>query len=73
MKLLLYGTASCHLCVQAEALLDAAHVTVEYVDIAADEGLLASYGTRIPVLRRADSGAELGWPFDEAALQALLR
>jgi hypothetical protein len=72
MKLLLYGTESCHLCEQAEALLDSARATFEYVDIAEDDALLARYGTRIPVVQRADCGIELDWPFDESALNELL-
>jgi hypothetical protein len=30
------------------------------------------YAVRIPVLRRVDSGAELGWPFDLEALKKFL-
>ena len=71
MKLLLYGTRFCHLCEQAEAVLHAAGVTAEYTDIAEDEALLQKYGMRIPVVRRVDNGAELGWPFDVAALERL--
>jgi len=71
MKLLLYGTRFCHLCEQAGAVLHAAGVTAEYIDIAEDEALLEKYGMRIPVVRRVDNGAELGWPFDVAALERL--
>ena len=69
MKLLLYGTRYCHLCEQAEALLEAAGMTAEHVDIATDDTLLEKYRIRIPVLLRDDNGAELGWPFDAKALQ----
>jgi glutaredoxin len=72
MKLLLYGTRSCHLCEQAEALLHAAGVTAEYIDITEDEALFEKYGMRIPVVLRADTGAELGWPFDVAALEQFI-
>ncbi len=72
MKLLLYGTEFCHLCEQAEALLLAIGVSADYIDIADDDALIESYGTRIPVLRRED-GAELGWPFDAEALQRFVR
>ena len=71
MKLLLYGTRYCHLCEQAGAVLHAAGLTAEYIDIAEDEALLEKYGMRIPVVRRADSGAELDWPFDGAELHVL--
>ncbi|MNP66753.1 hypothetical protein D3C76_1624960 [compost metagenome] len=36
---------------------------VELVDIAEDEAWFQAYSLRIPVLRRVDTGAELGWPF----------
>lgn len=42
------------------------------VDISDDLGLLRAYGDRIPVLRDADTGAELGWPFDRAALEGFI-
>ena len=72
MKLLLYGTRFCHLCEQAEAVLHAAGVTAEYIDIAEDETLFERYGMRIPVVRRTDNGAELDWPFDASALERLM-
>ncbi len=69
---MLYGTEFCHLCEQAEELLQAIGVSAEHIDIADDDALTESYGTRIPVLRR-DDGAELGWPFDAAALERFIR
>jgi hypothetical protein len=72
MKLLLYGTSACHLCDEAKALLGAAGAVADVVDIAHDERLLERYGMRIPVLRRQDSGTELDWPFDAAALRRFL-
>lgn len=72
MNLVLYGTTYCHLCEQAEVVLQQAGVSAVYIDIADDDGLIERYGTRIPVVRRADSGAELGWPFDAAALVRFL-
>lgn len=71
-ELVLYGTVYCHLCEEAEAVLEQAGVSAIYIDIADDDGLIERYGTRIPVVRRADSGAELGWPFDAAALVRFL-
>ncbi len=71
----LFGTLGCHLCEDAEALLMpfVAHgLQVELVDIAEREEWVAAYGLRIPLLRRLDSGAELGWPFDAPALAAFL-
>lgn len=70
--LVLYGTSCCHLCEQAETILHEAGASAACIDIAEDGELLEKYGTRIPVLRRADSGAELGWPFDAAAVKRFL-
>ncbi len=66
-ELVLYTTAGCHLCEQAQGLLAELEpgmaVDLRLQDIAESEELVDRYGVRIPVLRRAD-GAELGWPFD---------
>ena len=64
----LYGTAYCHLCDEAEAILRTSGIAADYVDIADDDELLETYGIRIPVLKRVDTGAELGWPFDAEAV-----
>lgn len=68
MNLQLYGTEFCHLCDEAEALLRGLGIAAEYIDIADDDELIERYGVRIPVLRRCDNGAELGWPFDGGAV-----
>lgn len=74
--LLLYHTAGCHLCEQAEALaapLAAQHDWVlQRLDIADDEALLERYATRIPVLRDPQRERELGWPFDAQMVLDLL-
>jgi hypothetical protein len=46
---------------------------VELVDIADDETWFEAYSLRIPVLRRVDTGAELGWPFSADEVVAFLR
>ena len=71
--LALYGTTYCHLCEEAEAVLSAAGVSAVYIDIADDDGLIDSYGTRIPVLRRSDNGNELCWPFDAKMIKDFLK
>ncbi|BBJ00126.1 glutaredoxin family protein [Ferrigenium kumadai] len=71
--LALYGTSCCHLCEQAEAILHEAGLAAEHIDIAEDDELLERYGIRIPVLRRADNDAELGWPFDAEAVADFLK
>lgn len=65
----LYLTSACHLCEQAEALLQALSIRVETVEIADDEQLLARYGVRIPVLHDVHTDRELDWPFDLARVQ----
>ncbi|MDO8271284.1 MAG: glutaredoxin family protein [Gammaproteobacteria bacterium] len=80
-ELLLYGTSGCHLCEQAEELLEPvlAHINEQLVnagmgeaavilralEITDDPELMQRYSLRIPVIRLAESEVELGWPFDE--------
>lgn len=72
-NLILYQRDDCKLCDQAVALLARARVPdFDSVWIDDDADLEARYGERVPVLRDAASGRELGWPFDAAALQAWL-
>jgi len=42
------------------------------VDISASDELFERYGVLIPVLQREDTGAELNWPFDLAAVKGLI-
>ncbi len=71
--LVLYTTSGCHLCERAEILIrEASNLKVRLLEIADDDALLERYGVRIPVLRRLDTGEELDWPFDVAAVQRLL-
>ncbi len=69
---MLYGTTGCHLCEEAEAILRRLGIAAAYIDIADDGRLLEQYGVRIPVLKRMDNKAELGWPFDAAAVMRFL-
>ncbi|MEZ5583891.1 MAG: glutaredoxin family protein [Candidatus Competibacteraceae bacterium] len=70
----LYATAGCHLCEEAQRVIHRTlGMTVTEVDIADDEQLMERYGTRIPVLRRTDTGVEIGWPFDSRAIRRLLQ
>jgi hypothetical protein len=69
----LFQRDDCHLCDLALAVLAEARAPdFDSVFIDGDAALEAVYGTRIPVLRRADTGRELDWPFDAAAVAALL-
>lgn len=64
--LTLYGTVGCHLCDEAEHMLQqvaaARGLEWRYVDIADSDVLVERYGERIPILQ-AESGQELSWPF----------
>lgn len=71
----LFTTLGCHLCELAEEEimpLVEHGLLVELVDIADSEALFEVYGLRIPVLRRVDTGAELGWPFDTEQVVSFL-
>lgn len=59
--LLLYGTDGCHLCHEAQSLLQQLGLAWQDVDIIDRDDLLERYGTRIPVLLLDDR--ELDWPF----------
>jgi hypothetical protein len=63
--MILYHTAACHLCEEAESLILRClpPAALEKADIAEDPQLLARYGVHIPVLRDPLSGRELRWPF----------
>ncbi len=75
--LLLYTTTGCHLCEQAEEVLNSVldgnpslHWTP--VEISDDPALVSAYGLRIPVIRLQGQDADLGWPFDDAAVSHYL-
>lgn len=74
--LILYTTDACHLCKEAEALLEqlsnSAAVIVESIDISSDEELVSRYGIRIPVVKNKLTDIEIGWPFGLAELANLI-
>jgi len=76
IKIRLFTTLGCHLCEDAERLLTPLTndkiIVLESVDIADDDDLVELYGIRIPVIKRMDSGQELGWPFDYKSLSSFL-
>jgi hypothetical protein len=73
MRLLLYQRDDCRLCDLAlEVLAHARAPEFSSVFIDADTELEARYGERVPVLRDADTGRELSWPFDAAAVRAFV-
>ncbi|MCG9696506.1 glutaredoxin family protein [Shewanella sp. Isolate11] len=61
---ILFHTEGCHLCEQAQALIDSLAMEYTTQDICDIESLAEQYGIRIPVLLRQQDNSELGWPFD---------
>lgn len=79
MRLLLFGTAGCHLCEQAEGIINVcvankSNVLIERIDIAEanNEHWQEKYAVRIPVLYHPDSQKELAWPFDALKINAFI-
>ncbi|GAB59137.1 glutaredoxin family protein [Rheinheimera nanhaiensis] len=72
-QLILYSTWGCHLCEQAEQLLQQVvpDIAYEVIDIVDDAAAFARYRVAIPVLRVGDK--ELGWPFNAAQLATWLK
>lgn len=69
----LYQRDDCHLCDLAlDVLAQARMPAFESVFIDDDEVLEARYGVRVPVLHDVAAGRELDWPFDAAAVVAML-
>lgn len=76
IQLHLYSTSHCHLCEQAEALLQNIYklydIQWRIIEISEDATLLKSYEVKIPVLKRLDTGAEICWPINDRDIQNLL-
>jgi hypothetical protein len=75
--LTLYSTWGCHLCEQAEALVQQAGLAdkLQVRDIVDDEALFARFRVHIPVLAASDAQGQeqlLYWPFDQSALASWL-
>jgi len=71
----LFGTLGCHLCDEAEQVLQpfvAQGLIVELLDIIDSADWLKRYALTIPVLRRVDNGHELNWPFNAQDVLQLL-
>ena len=66
--LILYTRAGCHLCELAAVMLEAAGLEWRPADIDDSPDLERSYGVRVPVVRRSDTGEELDFPFDRVDL-----
>ena len=75
-SLVLYTTAGCHLCEQAKQiilpLIEATDFSLQEIDIAEDETLLAAYGLTIPVVENPVSGRQFNWPFNDKQVMELI-
>ena len=75
-QLQLLGTQGCHLCDDAEQLLqaclDLSVISVELVDIAESDALMEAYALHIPVLRQTNSDTTLAWPFNTDQVLAMV-
>lgn len=75
-QLLLFSRADCHLCDQAEILINALLIGSSWqltkVDIDNDPALRQRYQTSIPVLLRCDNQQALNWPFPQSRVRSLL-
>ena len=77
IRLLLLGTSGCHLCEQAEEIINDRFsnnikLTIETIDIAEHSQWQEQYALRIPVLYHPDTQKDLGWPFDQWQLNAFM-
>jgi hypothetical protein len=68
MRLLLLGTDGCHLCEDAQAILNENNIIFDYVDIALIEEWQPQFAMLIPVLYHVESKRYLTWYFDSPAL-----
>lgn len=74
IELTFYSTDGCHLCEEAEQLLQQllaeqpGQYQIELIDIAGSDQLIEQYGVRIPVLLKNGLEKDLGWPFDYQGL-----
>ena len=77
IRLLLLGTSGCHLCEQAELIINDClqnnhGLTMETIDIAEQEKWQELYALRIPVLYHPETKKDLGWPFDQMHVQEFI-
>ncbi|MDO9212564.1 MAG: glutaredoxin family protein [Methylococcales bacterium] len=78
MRLLLLGTAGCHLCEEAEEIIREClpndyQQVVETIDIAEQEHWQAQYAIRIPVLYHPATQKELAWRFEVGDVERFIR
>jgi hypothetical protein len=74
---ILYGTSGCHLCDEAEAIINTVLKPQDIIlikqDIIDDDNLLNQYALTIPVFKCQATQQELNWPFNEEVIAAFIR
>ncbi len=79
MRLLLLGTAGCHLCEEAQDIVAACvsaiapDMQIASIDIAEHQEWQLDYALKIPVLLEPESGHQLEWPFGRDQVAQFLR
>lgn len=77
VKLTLFTGPDCHLCDLALQVMEASACRSQFeydkVNIRTSTELYHLYAVRIPVVKRSDNGAELGWPFDVTAFEEFIQ
>lgn len=73
MQYVLLGTAGCHLCELAEALInecisEGMVINLTHIDIAEQIKWQADFATLIPVLYHSKTQQSLNWPFSKAQI-----
>jgi hypothetical protein len=71
-EIILYTRDECHLCDVAADVLGQSIPDWSEVNIETDLDLIRKYGVRIPVLFNVETGQELFWPFEAAAVRVWL-
>jgi hypothetical protein len=77
IRLLLLGTSGCHLCEQAEQIINdclpnSFELTIETIDIAEQGQWQEQYAIRIPVLYHPQTKKDLGWPFEQTHVKEFI-
>lgn len=77
MKIALFTGPQCSLCEDAKALVrqcsKASIIALDEYNIRENPAHYHLYAVRIPVLKREDNSAELGWPFTLQDLELFLQ
>ena len=71
-QFILYNTSACHLCEEAEMLLNQTKLEWQTIDIADSDKLLEIYSLKIPVIYNTTTNSELCWPFSLGDIEVFI-